>query len=88
MDFDSKISSQSLNQCCPTFLVPRASYRLKLRPRAAIESFSEHYKLHGYNAGPSMPLTSMMHSPMAPYCAPPTTTTPRPLVDCRQCSEK
>ena len=32
--------------------------------------FSEHYKLHGYNAGLSIPLTSMKQSPMAPFCPP------------------
>src|SRR6218665_3202785 len=32
--------------------------------------FSEPYKLHGYNAGLSIPLTSMKQSPVAPFCLP------------------
>src|SRR6218665_1308857 len=59
-----------VDQCCPTFLIPRAAQWLILKPRATIVSskqrlsFFEPYELHKCIAGVFNPLTSMKHSPM------------------------
>jgi len=59
-----------VDQCCPTFVIPRAAQWLILKPRATIVSskqrlsFFEPYELHKCIAGVFNPLTSMKHSPM------------------------
>src|SRR6218665_1226792 len=63
-----RLIGQAVQQCCPTFTVPRAAYLLILRPRAAIVSGNKN--LVNIIKYTWMPLMSMKHSPLVPYCLP------------------